>query len=127
MATPELKPVPAVAGGKRIEVPIKKATGPGDDKVHTWPHLVRAEFLMAIGITLLLLVWSLLSDAPLEEPAVGSHPGHARLDLQLGRLDEGLEPEQTQLVEFHISITTRTYPADRRTAESGRGLNRAGE
>ncbi len=68
MATPEPK-VKALAAGKRIEVPIKKATGPGDDKVHTWPHLVRAEFLMSIGIVLLLLVWSLLSDAPLEEPA----------------------------------------------------------
>ena len=38
MAIPEstapLQPVPAPAG-KRIEVPIKKATGPGDDKVHT--------------------------------------------------------------------------------------------
>jgi hypothetical protein len=69
MAMPETRaPVKAVAG-KRIEVPIKKATGPGDDKVHTWPHLVRAEFLMAIGCVLLLVVWSLLVDAPLEEPA----------------------------------------------------------
>jgi Cytochrome b(C-terminal)/b6/petD len=72
MATPESKPaLAAVPGGagKRIEVPIKKASGPGDDKIHTWPHLVRAEFLMSIGIILLLLVWSLLVDAPLEEPA----------------------------------------------------------
>jgi hypothetical protein len=68
MAIPQTK-APAAAGGKRIEVPIKKATGPGDDKVHTWPHLVRAEFLMSIGVILLLLVWSLLVDAPLEEPA----------------------------------------------------------
>jgi hypothetical protein len=67
MATP-LKAVPAVAG-KQVEVPIKKATGPGDDKVHTWPHLVRNEFLISILIILVLLVWSLLSDAPLEEPA----------------------------------------------------------
>ena len=63
----------AVAGGgaapKRIEVPIRKATGPGDDKVHAWPHLVRAEFICAILVTVLLIVWSLLSDAPLEEPA----------------------------------------------------------
>src|SRR5216110_644000 len=70
MATPETKPsLKAVApAGKQIEVPIKKATGPGDDKIHTWPHLVRNEFLISIGIILLLIVWSLLVDAPLEEP-----------------------------------------------------------
>jgi hypothetical protein len=42
---------------------------PVDDKIHTWPHLVRAEFLCAIFITVLLIVWSLVVDAPLEEPA----------------------------------------------------------
>jgi hypothetical protein len=42
---------------------------PSDDKIHTWPHLVRAEFLCAILVTVLLIVWSLLVDAPLEEPA----------------------------------------------------------
>ncbi|TMA38150.1 MAG: cytochrome C, partial [Deltaproteobacteria bacterium] len=66
MATP-LKAVPS--GAKQIEVPIKKATGPGDDKIHTWPHLVRNEFLIACGVMILLIVWSLLVDAPLEEPA----------------------------------------------------------
>jgi hypothetical protein len=61
---------PAVApGGQRVEVPIRKATGPGDDKIHTWPHLVRAEFLCALFVMVLLLVWSLVVDAPLEEPA----------------------------------------------------------
>jgi hypothetical protein len=54
---------------RRAEVALKKATGPGDDKVHTWPHLVRLEFLCAILVVVLLLVWSLLVDAPLEEPA----------------------------------------------------------
>ena len=63
-----LKPVSAPAS-RRLEVPIKKATGPGDDKVHTWPHLVRAEFLCALLVTVLLVVWSLVVDAPLEEPA----------------------------------------------------------
>jgi hypothetical protein len=67
MATPELKAVGA--GGKRVEVTIKKATGPGDDKVHTWPHLVRAEFLIAVAVMVLLVVWSLMLNAPLEEPA----------------------------------------------------------
>ena len=69
MATPEAKAPAAAASGKRVEVPLKKATGPGDDKVHTWPYLVRSEFLCAIVVTLLLLVWALLVDAPLEEPA----------------------------------------------------------
>lgn len=58
-----------VAAARRLEVPIKKATGPGDDKVHTWPHLVRAEFLCTLFTLILLLFWSLLVDAPLEEPA----------------------------------------------------------
>jgi hypothetical protein len=69
MATPETKPALRPVAGKRVEVPIKKATGPGDDKIHTWPHLVRNEFLMSCAIILLLIVWSLLVDAPLEEPA----------------------------------------------------------
>ena len=54
---------------RRVEVPIKKASGPGDDKVHTWPHLVRAEFLCALLVIVLLIVWSRRVDAPLEEPA----------------------------------------------------------
>lgn len=59
----------AEAPGKRIEVPIRKAVGPGDDKVHTWPHLVRAEFLCTLFVTVFLVIWALLVDAPLEEPA----------------------------------------------------------
>src|SRR5262245_36731931 len=58
-----------VPATRRLEVPIKKAAGPGDDKVHTWPHLVRAEFLCSLFIIVLLIVWSLVVDAPLEEPA----------------------------------------------------------
>jgi len=69
MATPEAKAPVTALTSKRVEVPIKKATGPGDDKVHTWPFLVRGEFLCSLLIVLLLLVWALLVDAPLEEPA----------------------------------------------------------
>ena len=61
--------VEARTAAKQIEVPIRKAAGPGDDKVHTWPHLVRLEFLVAIFIMALLIVWSVVLDAPLEEPA----------------------------------------------------------
>lgn len=42
---------------------------PKTDKVHTWPHLVRAEFICGLLTTIGLFVWSLLLDAPLEEPA----------------------------------------------------------
>jgi hypothetical protein len=40
-----------------------------DDKVHTWPHLVRLEFLVAILVFVVLIIWSVSIDAPLEEPA----------------------------------------------------------
>jgi Cytochrome b(C-terminal)/b6/petD len=48
---------------------VRKASAPVDDRVHTWPHLVRAEFLCSIFVIVLLIVWSLLVDAPLESPA----------------------------------------------------------
>jgi hypothetical protein len=37
--------------------------------VHVWPYLLRIEFLAAIIVTVLLMVWSITLDAPLEEPA----------------------------------------------------------
>src|SRR5271169_4036629 len=40
-----------------------------DREVHTWPYLMRMEFLVAIIVTVLLMVWSLTLNAPLEEPA----------------------------------------------------------
>jgi hypothetical protein len=40
-----------------------------DDKIHTWPHLVRGEFLVALFVTVVLTLWSITIDAPLEEPA----------------------------------------------------------
>jgi Cytochrome b(C-terminal)/b6/petD len=42
---------------------------PVDDKIHTWPHLVRMEFLVALFVTAALTLWALMVDAPLEEPA----------------------------------------------------------
>ena len=38
-------------------------------EVHTWPFLLRIEFLAAIVVTVILMVWSLTLNAPLEEPA----------------------------------------------------------
>jgi hypothetical protein len=40
-----------------------------DREVHVWPFLLRIEFLATIIVTLLLMIWSITLDAPLEEPA----------------------------------------------------------
>ncbi|MEE9591788.1 MAG: cytochrome C, partial [Thermodesulfobacteriota bacterium] len=40
-----------------------------EDEIQTWPYLVRKEFLAAIIITIILMVWSIMLDAPLEEPS----------------------------------------------------------
>jgi hypothetical protein len=40
-----------------------------DREVHTWPYLMRIEFLAAIIVTVILTVWSITLNAPLEEPA----------------------------------------------------------
>lgn len=55
----------------QIEDPkkIPEVVDPKTDKVHAWPHLVRSEFLCALLASLALIVWSLLINAPLEEPA----------------------------------------------------------
>src|SRR3954468_5221419 len=38
-------------------------------EVHVWPFLLRIEFLAAIIITIILMIWSITLNAPLEEPA----------------------------------------------------------
>src|SRR5271169_3204429 len=38
-------------------------------EVHVWPFLLRIEFLAAIIVTIILMVWSLTLNAPLEEPS----------------------------------------------------------
>jgi hypothetical protein len=40
-----------------------------DKMVHVWPYLLRIEFLVAIIVTVILIVWSITLNAPLEEPA----------------------------------------------------------
>ena len=39
------------------------------ERVHVWPYLLKIEFLAAIIVMLILMVWSIALDAPLEEPA----------------------------------------------------------
>ncbi len=38
-------------------------------EVHVWPYLLRVEFIAAIIVTAILMIWSITLDAPLEEPA----------------------------------------------------------
>ena len=38
-------------------------------EVHVWPYLVRIEFLATVIVTVILFVWSITLNAPLEEPA----------------------------------------------------------
>ena len=42
-------------------------------EVPVWPYLLRIEFLAAVIVTLILMVWSITLDAPLEEPANPNH------------------------------------------------------
>ncbi len=49
-------------------------------RVHTWPYLVRVEFIAALIVMLILTVWSITIDAPLEQiadPARTPNPSKA--------------------------------------------------
>ena len=51
-----------------------------ENELPTWPYLVRKEFLAAIICTIILIVWSILLDAPLEElsdPTLTPNPAKA--------------------------------------------------
>ncbi|HTP80818.1 MAG TPA: cytochrome C [Bacteroidota bacterium] len=50
----------------RLGTPVEATM---DDKVQVWPYLVRVEFLMSIAIMIVMIVWSVALNAPLEEPA----------------------------------------------------------
>ncbi|MBI1987921.1 MAG: cytochrome C [Nitrospinae bacterium] len=52
----------AAKGPKRIKRKL-------EDKVHTWPHLIRLEFLCILLVTIGLTIWSITINAPLEEMA----------------------------------------------------------
>jgi len=66
-----------VERGDRSDVAkVKERTAKADrlskalpDKVHTWPYLVRLEMMVGTGLLAFMTIWSILVDAPLEEPA----------------------------------------------------------
>ncbi len=66
----EVKATSAAAATKPKPAPtsaVKKAQL--DDRVHVWPFLVRNEFLCTLLILVVVTVWSIVINAPLEEPA----------------------------------------------------------
>ncbi len=71
----------AVDNDRRLDQNMKvdEAGGP-DDKVLVWPDLLYVEFISAILLTVLLIVWSLYLKAPLEEaanPTLSPNPAKA--------------------------------------------------
>jgi hypothetical protein len=60
---------PAAAPAKAKVVAVERLTKMVPDKVHTWPYLVRLEMLVATFVMAFVTVWSIVVDAPLEEPA----------------------------------------------------------
>jgi len=70
----ETSPPPAAAPGAEPPRPAAAEPKPPPaaelpDKIHSWPFFVRAEFIAGCVMLLVLMVWSIGIDAPLEEPA----------------------------------------------------------
>ncbi len=61
----EADPVKAKTAYRKTQ-PYKKGW---PSEVHVWPFLLRVEFLAAIIVTIILMVWSITLNAPLEEPS----------------------------------------------------------
>jgi len=49
--------------------PVWEGEPYNQEKVHTWPHLLNIEFIVAIILMAGLTIWSTFLNAPLEEPA----------------------------------------------------------
>ncbi|MFN3531720.1 MAG: cytochrome C [Candidatus Brocadia sp.] len=66
---------------KKQELPPGGAKeGQVSERILVWPYLVRKEFLVCIWVTIGLIVWGLITDAPLEEfanPNVTPNPSKA--------------------------------------------------
>ncbi|MBI2944288.1 MAG: cytochrome C [Candidatus Wallbacteria bacterium] len=70
----------ARAEGKTVKQAVYAEEAGFPERVAVWPHLVRQEFLVAIGVTIFLMLWSIALDAPLEElanPNVTPNPSKA--------------------------------------------------
>ncbi len=65
----EKKRYRALAFVKGDSLAKEKDSHVSEDEIPTWPYLVRKEFLAAIIVTIILLVWSIALNAPLEDPS----------------------------------------------------------
>jgi hypothetical protein len=65
----EQKRYRALAFVKGDSLAKEKDSHVSEDELATWPYLVRKEFLAAIIVTIILLVWSIALNAPLEDPS----------------------------------------------------------
>ncbi len=58
---------------EKAEVPTNKKVAAKEldlpSRIHTWPYLVRLEFLTAMIVMIVMTVWSISLNAPTEEPA----------------------------------------------------------
>ncbi len=75
-----------------------------DDKVLTWPDLVYTELICLVLATALLIVWAIVSKAPLEQPA---NPGYAPNPAKAPWYFLGL---QEMLVYFDPWMAGVVYP-----------------
>src|SRR5574341_1169047 len=57
------------AAAKQVAQPATSSKPAIADRLHVWPYLVRSEFICTIIVMVILTVWSITIDAPLEEPA----------------------------------------------------------
>jgi hypothetical protein len=69
-ATTAVAEAPAAATKAKAKAKIEERLSKlVPDKVHTWPYLVRLEMLVGTVVMALITIWSIVVDAPLEEPA----------------------------------------------------------
>ena len=68
-ATTTVPEVGATDQVKERVVTAERLTKLVPDKVHTWPYLVRLEMLVGTAVMAFMTIWSIVVDAPLEEPA----------------------------------------------------------
>src|SRR5499427_4223773 len=66
-ATEAATPVATDQAGAKAAKKAKEVALP--NRIHTWPYLVRLEFLTSLIVMTVMTVWSIAIDAPLEEPA----------------------------------------------------------